>query len=88
MFNDGDWLEQRTERQTIRLRDWLAKVEKLVVVELGAGTAIPTVRHFGERAGGTLIRINPTEAQIRSPRAVSLPLGALTGLELLAGSMS
>lgn len=86
MFNDGDWLEQRTDRQTTRLRDWLAKVEKLVVIELGAGTAIPTVRHFGERAGGTLIRINPTEAQIGKPTAVSLKLGALAGLELLASS--
>lgn len=88
MFNDGDWLEQRTDRQTTRLRDWLAKVEKLVVIELGAGTAIPTVRHFGERAGGTLIRINPTEAQIGKQTAVSLPLGALAGLELLAGRLA
>lgn len=88
MFNDGDWLEQRTDRQTARLRDWLAKVEKLVVIELGAGTAIPTVRHFGERAGGTLIRINPTEAQIGKPTAVSLQLGALAGLTRLIGRMS
>lgn len=67
MFNDGDWLEQRTERQTIRLRTGLAKVKKLVVIELGAGTAIDRAL-FGDAPRGTLIRINPTEAQIGSPR--------------------
>lgn len=84
MFNDGDWLDQRTGRQAIRLYDWLAKVKKLVVIELGAGTAIPTVRHLSERGGGTLIRINPTEAQIGKPTDISVPLGALAGLELIA----
>lgn len=88
MFNDCEWVERRSERQIDRLRNWLAKVERLVVIELGAGTAIPTVRHFGERAGGTLIRINPTEAQIGKPTAVSLKLGALAGLELLAGRLT
>lgn len=88
MFNDWEWVERRSERQTDRLRDWLAKVERLVVIELGAGTAIPTVRQFGECAGGTLIRINPTEAQIGKPTAVSLKLGALAGLELLAGRLA
>ncbi|AKU10304.1 Silent information regulator protein Sir2 [Azoarcus sp. CIB] len=55
-----------------------------MIIELGAGTAIPTVRGFGERANGTLIRINPTEPQIGKPSAISLRLGALEGIRLLA----
>jgi hypothetical protein len=48
------------------------------VIELGAGTAIPTVRHISEeiaqRLGGTLVRINPREP-------IGLPLGASEGVE-------
>jgi hypothetical protein len=38
-----------------------------VVVECGAGTAVPSVRltgeHLAQRFGATLIRINPRESQ-------------------------
>lgn len=84
MFDDCRWNERRTELQQVRLERWLGSVESLVIIELGAGTAIPTVRRFGERANGTLIRINPTEPQVGKPSAISLPLGALEGIRLLA----
>jgi NAD-dependent SIR2 family protein deacetylase len=41
MFGDGSWIETRTEQQMTRLRNWLPSVRKLIVVELGAGRAIP-----------------------------------------------
>jgi hypothetical protein len=55
-----------------------------VVVELGAGTGVPTVRLTSERMvsrlGATLARVNPREPHV--PRdQVSLPCGALTALE-------
>jgi hypothetical protein len=61
----------------------------LVVIEIGAGTAIPTVRYTSERAaastGGTLIRINPREPQAPSGH-IGLPLNAAEGLQkILAG---
>jgi hypothetical protein len=49
----------------------------VVVIELGAGTAVPTVRYECQRQGGTLIRINVREAQV-PPEGISLPLQALT----------
>jgi len=59
-----------------------------VVVELGAGEAVPTVRRTSEslvrRLGGTLVRINPRESQIPSGvRGESLACGAAEGLELI-----
>lgn len=87
MFNDSDWIDQRAERQRQRLDDWLASVQRLVIIELGAGTAIPTVRRFGERAGGTLIRINPTEPQIGKPTAIGLKLGAFEGLSMIEAAL-
>ena len=81
MFNDSHWLCQRTERQYQRYHHWLGKVraKKLVVIELGAGTAIPTVRLECESAGGVLIRCNPRDTEIPAG-GISLPLGALEAL--------
>ncbi len=84
MFGDATWLAERSERQRSRFERFLDGVRKpLVVVELGAGTTIPTIRHLSERlasrCGCTLIRINPREAQVPEGQ-VSLPMGALEGL--------
>jgi NAD-dependent SIR2 family protein deacetylase len=89
MFGDGDWDECRTAEQHARLGRWRQKVggARLVVVECGAGTAIPSVRDFCERAadvhGATLIRINPREPQVPRPRHVGLALGASEALEAI-----
>ncbi len=84
MFGDMGWLEDRTAGQQAIQSRWLHTVERPVVIELGAGTAVPSVRHFTEfvnrHAGGRMIRINPREAQVHSPHDVSLPVGALQGL--------
>ncbi|MDY7227315.1 SIR2 family NAD-dependent protein deacylase [Hyalangium rubrum] len=85
MFGDGSWDSSRTEAQEQRLVEWLDTVPsgKLAVVECGAGTAIPSVRRFCERAarlkGGTLIRINVREPEVPSG-GISLPLRALEAL--------
>ena len=84
MFGDWNWLAGRTAEQEDRCEAWLNEVsfEDLVVIEMGAGTAIPTVRNQGnrwERAGATLIRINPRESQ-GSNRTISIPCGAKDAL--------
>ena len=85
MFGDYGWIEERTRRQQERFRQFLAHHGggRVVVVELGAGTAIPTVRLTSERIGALpgarVIRINPREPAISHPH-LSLPCGALEGL--------
>ncbi|WP_019809747.1 SIR2 family NAD-dependent protein deacylase [Saccharomonospora halophila] len=83
MFGDGDWLADRSEPQLDQLSRWRRQHPDLVVVEIGAGTAVPTVRRHAElasAAGGALIRINLREPEIRHGRGVSLPLPALHAL--------
>src|SRR5262249_39068902 len=48
MFNDSEWEEARSYQQELRLQDWLGQLDgaRVVLVECGAGTAVPTVRHF------------------------------------------
>lgn len=85
MFGDYSWIGDRTAEQEERFELFLRnRSDKMVVVEMGAGTAIPTIRLLGERLGrsrgATVIRINPREPHIASPH-ISLPFGALEGLE-------
>lgn len=89
MFGDGDWDEGRAFAQEERFRAWLRRAAgpRLVVVECGAGTAVPTVRRLCEweaaQHGGTLIRINPREPQVPAGH-IGLATGALAGLKSIA----
>jgi NAD-dependent SIR2 family protein deacetylase len=86
MFGDGAWNPGRMAAQQIKFRLWLRRLArgKLLVVEVGAGTAIPTVRQTAEQlaeaAGTPLVRINPREAG-GPPGTISLVEGARTALE-------
>jgi len=46
MFGDSQWVEKHAERQEKQLASWFKRGQRLVVVEVGAGRAIPTVRRF------------------------------------------
>lgn len=91
MFGDGDFIGSRTDAQHARLTAWLTELRaagaRLVVLELGAGLAVPTVRFTSEsvarRLGGTLIRVNPREPETPSG-GISIAAGALEAIELLS----
>lgn len=87
MFGDGAWREERTQAQLGALQQALAGMRRPVVVELGAGTAIPSVRHFGHRVllehDGRLVRINPRESSVPTAQDVGLALGAAAALSAL-----
>ncbi|MDF1878421.1 NAD-dependent deacetylase [Sulfurimonas sp. SAG-AH-194-C20] len=89
MFGDWDWREKRTYQQKVRFKKWLRNVElenkKLVIIEIGAGTAIPTIRQKGEMMvenynNTKLIRINPREFDIGKNLGWSVTEGGLAGL--------
>jgi hypothetical protein len=88
MFGDGAWDEVRTREQQMRLERWLQSIRtaKLVIVECGAGTAIPSVRRFSEflaaRSGALLVRINPREPEV-PPGHIGLPMNALAALRAI-----
>jgi NAD-dependent SIR2 family protein deacetylase len=87
MFWDDSWVPNRSGVQEKALFAWLRSrdLTRLVVVECGAGTAVPTVRGLGEllqHKGATLVRINVREA-FGPSGTISLPLGAKAALEEL-----
>jgi NAD-dependent SIR2 family protein deacetylase len=86
MFGDVSWVPDRSQAQLDELTAWRRTARDLVVVELGAGQAVPTVRRYAELASaatGALIRINPREPEIRHGRGVSIAAGALETLTRL-----
>ena len=87
MFSDWDWDEARSRGQLARLQDWVDKIVRLVVIELGAGTAVATVRSFGERLNCPLIRINPTDCDVPRADDVGIPCGALEGIAGIAAAI-
>lgn len=80
MFNDWDWADGRTCVQMARLHEWQAGVRRPVAIEIGAGSAIATVRSFAQGLGAPIIRINPSEWQVTHLRDVGIPVGALEGI--------
>lgn len=88
MFGDWNWVNERNQLQRQREARWFDTVANslgnVAVVEMGAGTSIPSVRHFSHRVareyGARIIRINPRESQVPSSNDVGIPLGALGGL--------
>jgi len=87
MFGDEGWVQQRQAAQMRRLQAWLAQVERPLVIEIGAGTAVATVRHFSHQVilswGGRLVRINPADPLVPTPQDVGIAAGALEALHAL-----
>lgn len=85
MFGDYAWLHQRTFEQENRFDVFLSqhRNSSVVVVEMGAGTAVPSIRHLSEKLGrlpeAHVLRINPREPQISAPH-ISFSTGALESL--------
>jgi NAD-dependent SIR2 family protein deacetylase len=84
MFNDSDWIAQRTDAQFERLRRWRAAARRLVVIELGAGVDIPSVRRMSEAQEAPLIRINPRAPQLDGHPGLAISLTAREALQAIA----
>jgi NAD-dependent SIR2 family protein deacetylase len=85
MFDDWSFVADRSETQRGRFDEFLRRhrTDDMVVIELGAGTAVATIRGIGERLGHrpgtTLVRVNPREPDVGPPH-LSLACGAREGL--------
>jgi len=80
MFSDWTWLDHRSRMQEARFKQWLTQSERVVTIELGAGTAIPSIRRIGEQVRGPLIRINKRESYVTRVQDLEIPLGALDAM--------
>jgi len=86
MFGDWNWDSARTEEQYKKMNEWLSINQKIVIIELGAGTAVPTVRIMSENVvkknSANLIRINIREPEVPFGQ-IGLKKGALDALKMI-----
>lgn len=87
MFNDSRWIPKRTDRQREYLEFWRSGLKTMVVIELGAGTALPTIRRFSLAQGCPVIRIDPRNASLPPDAGVSLPMSAKHALSMISRRM-
>ena len=88
MFGDQNWDNRRSHSSAAKMNEWLQtlKPNQLVIVELGAGVAIPTIRVFSEQMAhmcdGKLIRINVRDLETPKPH-LAIPMSALAALQAI-----
>ena len=86
MFDDASWIARRRDQQRARYQQWLATVRgrRVLIIEVGAGLAIPTIRRLGEdlvaQGAATLVRINP-DASEADEGTIPIRMGALEALQ-------
>jgi NAD-dependent SIR2 family protein deacetylase len=87
MFGDWDWIGMRSDAQMKRFGRWkidlMNEKKKVCVIEIGAGTAIASIRRMSESTAKQfhtpLIRINPRESK-GFEGTIKLPMGGLEGI--------
>ena len=87
MFNDWGWISNRTELQMERLHKWYRQAKHLIVIEMGAGVHVPTVRRASESFDVPIIRINPDYPEVPKSSDVGLAMGALDALRLIEAKL-
>jgi hypothetical protein len=87
MFWDGAWASQRYDEQGVCVDRLIEEMRRPVCIEIGAGTAIPSVRSFSQRMvkqhGGALVRINVREHETHPNMGMGLAVGALDALKAI-----
>ncbi len=88
MFGDWNWNGNRASNQEYKYNEWRKenRDKRIVIIEIGAGTSIPTIRIEGQQLVARsvnikLIRINPREYSINGDIGLSIPFGGLEGLQ-------
>ena len=88
MFGDWGWDGQRTGEQESRLDGWFRRIRseraKLVVIEVGAGTSVPTIRlrseQYANQYNAILIRINPRDHRVPNSNHCRVASNGLEGI--------
>ena len=77
MFGDWGWVPHRSQQQLDALTEWRRSHRKLAVIEIGAGTAVPTVRRQAELASAASGCADPD--QHPRARGAARPWGVASG---------
>ncbi len=83
MFNDWGWISNRTEMQMENLHKWQRQLNQPVIIEIGAGVHVPSIRRASEAFHFPIIRINPDYPDVPKSTDIGLAMKALDALQLI-----
>ena len=88
LFDDWHWISTKAKDQESRYLSWLKNIktknEKILVIEIGAGKTIATIRLLAEKIAGdmnSLVRINSYDHEVSKPNFISIPKSAIEGID-------
>lgn len=87
MFYDDCWVPVRQSFQRLNFDVWRDRVQRMVVIECGAGVDIPSIRSLSVSLGSPVIRINPRHPQLPDGGGISLPMDAKKALVLIRDAL-
>lgn len=87
MFEDAWFVGTHALAQSKNYLKWADGKKKIVGIEIGAGTAVPSIRMFGEQQTKALVRINPNDYDIYRRYDISIPEGAVKGIDIVLGML-
>ncbi|HEV3431554.1 MAG TPA: Sir2 family NAD-dependent protein deacetylase [Paraburkholderia sp.] len=88
LFSDPAWVVARTNAQRLRMETWRAGPCKPVVIEIGAGLALPGVRMFAQSLRLPLIRINTDATELYGAATIALQGRALDVLTRIDAALA
>lgn len=88
MFEDAWFVGKHAIEQSRRYLKWAEGKKNIVGIEIGAGTAVPSIRMFGEQQTRSLIRINPHDYEIYRRTDIAIPEGAVKGIDIILGMLN
>ena len=88
MFGDWGWNPTRTRDQETSMNEWIAHLlrdqKRVIIIEIGAGTAIPSIRRntelLSEKFNATYYRINPRESEVNG-NGIAVSMKGLEGIK-------
>lgn len=80
LFEDWEWLEARTLEQYQKLLAWRHGVSNLLVIEIGSGREVPSVRMMSESPNAPLIRINLHDEKVQRSSDIGIRSRGLDAL--------
>ena len=88
MIDDFAWIDTFASIGRAWFDQWINQNTHIVVLEIGAGVGLSTIRRVGRSQGATLIRTNPQCDSGQSSDVVQLSIVALDGLRELREELS